>query len=561
MKWLNGNRITLVLVGFVATFACATSEPAMAQLPDVSQHYTIQGIEPPKGATDIAWFLVNDAGLAVAQYTAWEKTHTGLLERGTWTVIDVPGSAKCLCSNPSASGQVPLCFAHTDGVWHSAIYHQGTYQYLPDHPVHQYVLQYMSDDGLLMTGAIFPPNQPGVCRGLVLNASLSLFKIFDFPGSKSTVPMGINNAGLIVGGYQVGGFNIGPGRGFLYDGNDFTDIQVPEASNTCCFSINNNGDIVGGYDPNGSPGVPWGFILHKGEWKRFTVPGSSWNGVQVITDRGQLSGVYSDQNGRSHGYIATPRVELNYDGKVDIKDLLILIEHWGQNYPLCDIGPMPWGDGKIDANDLEVLMRYWGQDMDLLSPSLMAHWRLDETEGAVARDSLGRNDATLNGNPLWQPEGGQVGGALQFDGVDDYVTTPFIVNPADGPFSVFVWVKGGAPGQVVLSEADGANWLCTDSGEGKLMTELKAQSRHAAAPLLSQAVITGDTWHRIGLVWSGTRRSLYVDGQEVASDASDFGRISASGGLHLGAGSTLGPGTFWSGLIDDVHIYNSVVYP
>lgn len=55
-----------------------------------------------------------------------------------------------------------------------------------------------------------------------------------------------------------------------------------------------------------------------------------------------------------------PIVDFNSDGKVDIKDLLILIEHWGQADPLCDIGPAPWGDGKVDEKDLEVLMNYWG---------------------------------------------------------------------------------------------------------------------------------------------------------------------------------------------------------
>jgi hypothetical protein len=31
--------------------------------------------------------------------------------------------------------------------------------------------------------------------------------------------------------------------------------------------------------------------------------------------------------------------------------------------------------------------------------------------------------------------------------------------------------------------------------------------------------------------------------------------------LYLGAGSTMAPGSFWKGLIDDVRIYNRVVKP
>jgi len=53
-----------------------------------------------------------------------------------------------------------------------------------------------------------------------------------------------------------------------------------------------------------------------------------------------------------------PIVDFNADGKVDIKDVSIMIEHWHTDYALCDIGPMPWGDGFVDAQDLMVLAEY-----------------------------------------------------------------------------------------------------------------------------------------------------------------------------------------------------------
>ena len=160
---------------------------------------------------------------------------------------------------------------------------------------------------------------------------------------------------------------------------------------------------------------------------------------------------------------------------MDIRDLLTLIEHWGQDDPLCDIGPMPWGDGKVDEKDLEVLMSYWGQEV--YDPTLIAHWKLDEASGTVATDSAGTNNGTLVGNPAWQPSGGKLGGALLFDGVGAYVNTSFLVDPAAGPFSVFAWVKGGAPGQTVLSQWQGVNWLRADAVTGALMTELGSTGR------------------------------------------------------------------------------------
>ena len=57
-----------------------------------------------------------------------------------------------------------------------------------------------------------------------------------------------------------------------------------------------------------------------------------------------------------------PIVDFNGDGNIDTDDLLILIGHWGQNEPLCDIGPTPVGDGIVDIKDLEVFMSYWEQE-------------------------------------------------------------------------------------------------------------------------------------------------------------------------------------------------------
>ena len=132
--------------------------------------------------------------------------------------------------------------------------------------------------------------------------------------------------------------------------------------------------------------------------------------------------------------LSAPSPDFNGDGLVDIKDLLKLIESWGQNDPTVDIAPLPFGDGIVDALDLELLMSYWEQEVD--DPTLIAHWALDEAEGTVAYDSAGVNDAIVIGEPVWQPEGGKIDGALAFDGIDDYVSTEPVLNPADGTYSV-----------------------------------------------------------------------------------------------------------------------------
>ena len=71
---------------------------------------------------------------------------------------------------------------------------------------------------------------------------------------------------------------------------------------------------------------------------------------------------------------------------------------------------------------------------------------------------------------------------------------------------------------------------------------------------------TDDNWHRVGFVWDGSQRILYVDDVEVARDTV-AGLDGADGGLRVGSGSGLDVGTFWSGMIDDVRIYDRAVEP
>ena len=243
----------------------------------------------------------------------------------------------------------------------------------------------------------------------------------------------------------------------------------------------------------------------------------------------------------------TAAVDFNSDGKVDLKDYSRLAQYWQQNERSVDMAPTPLGDGVVDVQDVAVLAEYW-----LTELSLVAHWRLDETEGYMAHDSAGDHDAFVIG-PIWQPTNGKVDGALEFDGIDDYVGTPFVLNPAQGSFSVFLWVKGGLPGQVILSQKAGTDWLYTLSPMGWLMS-------HLGGTLLSQTVVTDGQWHRIGLACDGTKRILYVDGVNVA-EGTPAGLAASQHGLYLGAGKDLDAGTFLSGLIDDVKIYNRAIVP
>jgi hypothetical protein len=284
------------------------------------------------------------------------------------------------------------------------------------------------------------------------------------------------------------------------------------------------------------------------------LPGTSLDGKQfyfLISDEPRGLGGYDIWQ-----MPIVPIVDFNADRIIDADDMCIMVDHWGEDYFSCDIGPMPWGDGIVDVQDLIVLSEHLFEEVG--DQKLVAHWTFDETEGMYAADGVGNNDAVVLGGVEWQPTGGQIDGALKLDGISGYAIAGTVLNPADGPFSIFAWFKDCAPGQVIVSQQNVSNWLAIDS-DGNLMTELKS-SDQVAEPLVSETVITDGQWHRVGLAWDGTQRTLCVDGTMVAEDTQP-GLESSQMGLYIGVDKYFTPGTFFSGLIDDIRIYNRVVSP
>jgi len=256
--------------------------------------------------------------------------------------------------------------------------------------------------------------------------------------------------------------------------------------------------------------------------------------------------------------------DFNGDEIVDLADFSRLAKYWHQDEWSVDISPAPVGDGRVDIQDLAVLADYWLKEV--LPVDLEAYWKLDEQEGSIAKDSAGDNHGTVYGDPAWQPASGKTGGALLLDGIDDYVETGFALDPADGAFSVFAWIKGGAPAQAIISQTDGTGtgqiWLGIDALSRNLMTGLvpPPAGRTPPLPLESETVITDGQWHHVGFVWDGSYRSLYVNGTEVAKDTNTLAPLkSSNGGLYIGTDKNLDATSFFSGLIDDVRIYDKAL--
>lgn len=174
---------------------------------------------------------------------------------------------------------------------------------------------------------------------------------------------------------------------------------------------------------------------------------------------------------------------------------------------------LPWGNTGFDMaslnSDGQTIMRRsieW-----CLLP--VAHWKLDETSGSTASDSIAGRNGTLSG-PAWTT--GQIDNGLQFDGSNDYVSisdaTAFQPTMA---LSIAGWIKGnswpsGSTVAVLLRKGpdNPNNWqLCVANGQAMLNLDSNDGSGVGGNTTLS----TG-TWHHIAATWDGATVRIYVDG-------------------------------------------------
>ena len=198
----------------------------------------------------------------------------------------------------------------------------------------------------------------------------------------------------------------------------------------------------------------------------------------------------------------------------------------------------------------------------LYNPSgLLAHWELDETAGAVAADdSLYGYDGTLVNmdDSDWVP--GNTGNALDFDGVNDHVTVDGICAAMAGKdVTVSAWVKAPAVNPatqfiISINTSTGDNRLLCGTPAGTATLSLGDTAWHDTT-----ATVIDNTWHHIAYVLedSSDTITVYVDGSDVLSFGSTIS-IAATDLLSLGQeyDPPMTPGDFYSGLLDDVRIYD-----
>jgi len=195
-------------------------------------------------------------------------------------------------------------------------------------------------------------------------------------------------------------------------------------------------------------------------------------------------------------------------------------------------------------------------------PSLVGWWRLDDGGGTSAIDSSGNgNDGALMGDPQWGV--GRIGGALQFNGIDDYVEVPHAeILTVDTEVTVMAWVNAfqyepaGAGYQGIIAKGNGPRSYSLYTTAAGVMHFSTGPSGGYIGSTSTATVPLNEWTHVCAQVINGGHQ-YYMNGEDAGSGGAgatlqgtqDTGTV-LIGRTQEGANRSFG------GLIDDARVYN-----
>ncbi len=185
----------------------------------------------------------------------------------------------------------------------------------------------------------------------------------------------------------------------------------------------------------------------------------------------------------------------------------------------------------------------------------VAHWKLDETGGAVAKDSVGGHDASVVGSPVWLPVGGALQGALLLDSSGDalQVVDSGTLNLTEA-LTLTGWIRpdsNSGDDPIVSRKPDAGThqyWMGTVSGVPTFRFNDGSERQLAGLSALSTGV-----WHHLAASFdlATLNAVLYVDGAAVANMPLTMALVSGVVPVRLGDDGA----SRVEGRIDDVRIF------
>jgi probable HAF family extracellular repeat protein len=263
---------------------------------------------------------INRFGDIVGHYIDATGSHGYLFHKGSFATIDFPGGDGGHAHAINSSGAIVGEY-FSFKTYHGYVLIGGAYSSIEFPGAHSTRANGINTAGDIV-GSHFDNNNDstGGSNGSKAHGFLlrdGVFSSIDFPGADYTDAWAINDNGQVVGRYKNGN---GDFHVFLYTiaTHTFVSIDYPNSVETAMgdFSqmggLNNNGDIASVYCNSSSScelasfGSLHGFVLSRGSFSSFDVPGAAATVPFGINDQGVVVGGYTDANLRVHGFIKNP---------------------------------------------------------------------------------------------------------------------------------------------------------------------------------------------------------------------------------------------------------------
>jgi GH35 family endo-1,4-beta-xylanase len=209
------------------------------------------------------------------------------------------------------------------------------------------------------------------------------------------------------------------------------------------------------------------------------------------------------------------------------------------------------------SNNFEPKPAYYGIQEALTDMSSILNWEMDTPSNNLMPDMMKYNNfGTLNNFTSPVIVSGFKSKALQFDGIDDYISTGKLSENISGnlTFSCFIKTATNKAGIIADIAKDGISGLKIGiNHEGKIY--LNAADAGLNADLVGTTAVNDNAWHFIAIQRDSVTYRLYIDDSTPA--ASGNGIIQNYNQLTVGAKSD-GSNAF-EGAVDEVKLYASAI--
>ena len=154
--------------------------------------------------------------------------------------------------------------------------------------------------------------------------------------------------------------------------------------------------------------------------------------------------------------------------------------------------------------------------LGLNTTGLVAYWKLDETSGTTAYDSVGDDHGTLMNGPVWTE--GKIGGALEFDGQNDLINVGDQADLELQELTLSFWAQldnpsGSFQGGIAKGNVFGTVYYISYRISFHLGTVRAGVTNTSDQYFGDLGSVSDNDWHLYTMTVGNGDVTLYIDGQ------------------------------------------------